>query len=159
MLTLGSQIASTVGCHPLNESFKVQILLRASNVNTEANSFNLFVTDFCCHAPNGSPNSLQCGAASLSYTWFSGLSCALSPVSSSGGTDWLGKHCLALLLRISGMRKHFSLQLLLKASFSFCYRLNHVFFWLWFFLFGPVCCTFCQLSLSWTLAQIQLHSH
>lgn len=40
-----------------NESFKVQILLHATNANTEASSFRLFlVTDFCCHRQNSSPN-------------------------------------------------------------------------------------------------------
>lgn len=71
-LTSGSQIASTVGCHPLVMShvkFKSHFVL-AMGTERQAVGGSL-VTDFCLHCQNGSPHlSLQHRLASPTQTSF-----------------------------------------------------------------------------------------
>lgn len=56
MLTWGSHVASTVGCHPLIMShWKFKYDWLAGDANTEANSLGLFSHTFPLNSQNGSP--------------------------------------------------------------------------------------------------------
>lgn len=109
-----------------NESHKVQVLLRASDANVEVGA-GFLVADFCWHCGNGSPSlSLQHSSARTNLNLVLGSwECQVQlpvPVGQTGEASI----ALYLFLRISKMSDNFSLYLFLKASFSLCYRQNHI---------------------------------
>lgn len=128
MLTLGSQIASAVGCHPLIMShlkFKPYFVL-AMLIDRQAVSGSE-VTDLL-HCQNGSTKlPLQHRLASPVSAWVWALRCSSSS-SRSSVKSWLGKRGFVLFLwDLKTKEKFQSLLLFFTASFSFCYRHNHAF--------------------------------